>query len=261
MTDESHYEIKFSGSDMSPDVVPAAELGGLISSLESLITAQALRDNPFLDKSDLSISVTSITKGSLALEFYLHQPIVQAPIIKAISKDIQRNDFSNYSPKETDCVKNIIHFAKKYRCKAQISEGDEQKTVLAEITDETQIIPASLITGLTTVYGKIFQVGGQDPNIHIETPTGEHLICKVTREQAKTLANKLYSWVGLSGKARWESKFFKILDFEVEKIIDFEPGSALQTLSEIGSSIRKHYEDVTDVKAYIDDLRNGDEEG
>lgn len=261
MTDESHYEIKFSGSDMSPDQVPAAELGGLISSLESLITAQALRDNPFLDKVDLSISVVSITKGSLALGFFLHQPVVQSPIIKSIASDIQKNDFSNYPSKETDYVKNIIHFTRKYRCKAQISEGEEQKIVLAEITDATQITPASLIAGKTTVYGKIFQVGGLVPNIHIETPSGEHLICKVTLSQAKSLANKLYSWVGLSGKARWDSKFFQIQDFEVEEIIDYEPGSALKTLSEIGSSISKYYEDVTDVKAYINDLRNDEEEG
>ena len=173
----------------------------------------------------------------------------------------QRNDFSDYSIKETELIKNLFHFTKKHQCNAQISEGLENKTVLAEITADTQIITGSLVTGKTTVYGRIFLVGGKDPNIHIETPSGEKMICKVNMQQAKLLANKLYSWVGLSGKARWDSKYFQIQDFEVEEIIDYEPGSTLNTLQEISKTVGKYYKDITDVKTYINDLRNGEEEG
>lgn len=261
MTDESHYELKFFGNDISPEDISSSELGGLVSSFEALIMANALREYPDLSKTDLGISVISITKGSLGIGMYLHYPKVQGPIVKSFTRNIARNDFSGYSPKETEHIKDIIGFTKRHKCRAQISEGFETKTVLAEITSDTQIAPSVLVSGKTTIYGKLFMVGGKDPNIHIETPSGESMICKVNISQAIFLANKLYSWVGLKGKARWDSKFFQIRDFEVEEIIDFEPGKTGQTLTDLGKSIGKYFKDITNVKEYVDDLRNGEPEG
>jgi len=260
MTDESQYELRFLGQDMSPEKVSASDLGDLIESFESLLITNALKDNPNLKKEDLSISLVSIKKGSLALGVSLHQPIIQAPIIKKISKDITRNDFSEYSGKEIEYLKSIFGFTKKHRCTAQISEGSEVKTLLAEITSETQISPTSLITGETTIYGRIFAVGGIVPNVHIETPSGEKLICKVNLQLAKVLANRLYGWVGLIGKARWDSKFFQIQDFEIEEILDYEPGSTLKTIEELKKTYGKYFKDITDVEHFMDDLRS-DENG
>jgi len=253
--------VRFVGTDLKPGSVAASELVEMITAFECLLADKALELDPNQKKEDLVVSLVSITDQSIGINFMPWNPLVLHSAITSISNDINQKDFSSYKGKQKDRVRSIINFSRRHNCEAHLIEGLDTPKTLAIITPDTELYAPALISGKTTVYGKIQSVGGKDPNVHVETPSGVTVICKVDIDQARILAGRLYDWVGLSGKARWDSEEFKIQDFIVESIINYSPGSARRGLDELRAIAGKYFSDIQDVNKFVGELRNDDLEG
>ena len=260
MVAENHYQMRFAGESVSLEQVSAGDLAEMIASFEDLILSTIASEHPQLPKDDLALSLVAVKPGSINLEFCVHKPELIAPIIHSVSSAICKSDFSPFSPRGIEAIKRIASFTKKHNCQAEIIEGVDGLPPLATITPETHITSIATIRGNTSVYGLIFSIGGMDPNVHIELADGSRLICKISRIQAKALAEKLYSWVGFRGLAKWDTRQYQIQEFIVQDIIDYEPGSTLKTLNELSGVMKKDYQGISDVQRYIHELRYGETE-
>ena len=91
-----------------------------------------------------------------------------------------------------------------------------------------------------------------------ETVDGQTVYCTIENEQlARELGERLYTWVSVKGRAKWDARSLELEDFTVIAVEDYtRTASILKAFSELSSIAGKYYSDVTDVEGYISDLRN-----
>ena len=102
----------------------------------------------------------------------------------------------------------------------------------------------AVLTYSTTIYGKVIQVGGAKPNVHIKPLSGEsQVICDLSEDQAKKSAALLYDTVCVSGVAKEEDG--AITRMQVVDILPFRGGE--------GTNPLKNFSDLLEGETLVHD--------
>jgi hypothetical protein len=109
------------------------------------------------------------------------------------------------------------------------------------LADDTK---TAYISGETTLYGVIKQVGGEPPSVSIQTFEGHHLLCQVEAPLAKELGNRLYTRVGLIGLAQWNLANHSIENFQIQTIVDYQEGPLVETFATLSSEMGEYYQNL-----------------
>ena len=232
-------ELKCDGNGVKPDNVKASEIGALISEFETAILSTVKHENPEIDITELLICFDSIKDESIGIFLRSNIDKVKPEILKLVSASylilntcIFTNDYTRLPTQAITSLKRIQSFAKRHEGQARFKYNGEQLSVI-DARSEIKAIGQTFIKGDTTIYGELFDVGGDNPNIHIKINNDYNVIIETDRQQTKELASRLYDTVGLRGFAKWDLVTSRILEFKLYDVIDYKPGNIKNTLDKL----------------------------
>lgn len=226
-------ELKFAGNGIGPDIVKPHEIAELIIGFEKSLLFTIKDQHSEIDIEQLLFSFDSIHNESLDLRFIpkLVKPAVVSSYL-LISACISNGDFSLLGNEAITHLRTFTRFSKKYDCAGYFSHNG---TLLSTITPTTEIAfnKNRIVKEETTIFGRIIDLGGEIPNVHIKINDEYNLIFDTSRENIKKLASKIYERVVLTGTVKWDSTTFKVLDFKLNEVVDYAPGKSFLAISEL----------------------------
>ncbi len=234
-------ELKFEGDGINPGKVKPHEIAELIVSFEKALLSTIKQNNPEIDSESLLFTFQEVKNESIGLRFSpIIQDIVKSVVLAgflSISNSFKEGDFSHLPSTAIANLKTITKFSKKYKCHGSFKHNDE---VVSSFTPHTEISTDKVkwIKQETTIYGKLVDIGGENPNVHIKISDDQTLIFKTSEANAKSLAPKLYEKVAVKGIAKFNPTTLEIVEFKLTDISAYSPGktfSAIQKLRNITS--------------------------
>lgn len=231
------FQIKVTGP--KPDQVSARTLGEILIRMETALSELAKQTGLELPTDGPALSLVDVEEGSDLLTFSI--PESAAPAMSVISGAIAADE---YSPLPRESHQGIY----------EVSETVRSAGWGLEILKETKAgIPPSTITpargvpappkeevstahGTTTLLARCLRVGGATtPKVEVRpVQGGRALNLDVSENMAKKLGHRLYEEVLLQGRATWEIPSWKMVEFQVQEVADFErvsPAAAFRELA------------------------------
>jgi hypothetical protein len=254
----SHEFIGFRLTGMKPADIRAGELATLLSSFEEMIASTVQRERPQITKDDLVIGLVKIEEGSIGLEFDTKLPELALPAYATITESVFKEQFHQLPSGTLKNLREIHSFVKAHDCEGEFFSRNGNVQVKAIITPKTVIPEHPKITAQITLYGRVMRVGGAEPRLMIEQPSGKSLFCEIHGEElARKIGERLYLWAGLEGTAVLDSDSLEILEFEVERLNEYQGTLSIKdSFAQLSKLAREHYADVTSVEEYISTLRS-----
>lgn len=249
-------QLRFTGGAIAPRHVSAGELADILKATEILIVAAVLREHSKLTKEDIILGLTHVEDASLGLVFMPSIPQVVVPEFHRIADIIKHKLFEQLPVEACDALRKIATFTRKKQCVAEFRVSGSG-VVLATVEADLVIPTHPRLYMQTTIYGRVVNAGGKNPNVHIETFDGQIVICRGSQEQVKHLAGRLYANVGIVGAARCDVETLEIEDVEITEILPYEDTLISDAVRELGLLAAPYFDDV-DADQYVKALR-GDE--
>lgn len=250
MENNDIIELKFSGNGISPTTVKPHEVAELIINFEKLLLSTIKDQHPEIDTDELLFTFDAIHNESLDLRFI---PKRIAEIVIAsyalISSSFKTGDYSTLNKSAVDSLKNITKFSKKYDCVGYFNHNDVTLSTFTPTTEITVKKP-TILKEQTTIFGKLIDSGGDNPNVHIRISDEQVLIFSTSHSYAKQLAAKLYERVALRGIAKWNADTLKIEDFKLTEILEYSQGKtskAINDLKSLTSGVWDKYDDNDEI--------------
>ncbi|MFC1549465.1 hypothetical protein ACFL4R_01180 [Nitrospirota bacterium] len=251
-------EIKFSGESILPETIRAKDLADILANVEESLTSIILKENADVNVEDLVIGLVNIEEGSAKLRFKSSMQAVALSAFTLLSTAISTGDYTKVPVTSIKSVKSISDFTKKRNCTAEFRIQPDSKEPLAALSPQSEVnIPEVYqLTGETVIYGIVMRVGGAMPKAAVKLSDKQTIYCEVKEHLAKEIGHKLYSWVGLSGTAKWNTEDYSIDSFSIDKITEYEDIPVTKSISELSSIAGKHLKDKVDVIKTISELRS-----
>ncbi len=228
-------ELKFTGNGISPTTVKPHEVAELIISFEKSLLATIKDQHPEIDTDELLFTFDAIHNESLDLRF---KPKRVVEIVVAsyalISTSFKTGDYSTLNKNAIDSLKSITKFSRKYDCVGYFNHNDRTLSTFTPKTEITVRKP-TILKEQTTIFGKLIDSGGDNPNVHLRISDEQVLIFSTTHSYAKELATKLYEWVALKGIAKWNADTLRIEDFKLSEILEYSQGKTSKAINDLKS--------------------------
>lgn len=230
-------ELKFEG--ITRKNVRPGELGVLIYEFERIILSTVKSDYPAINTEEILVNFESIKDESIGINLTPNLEIVGSEIKQLIvdsylsfTSELESGNFQNLSIGTLKSLKRIQQFSKKYNTTAFFRKNGEN---LSSLHPETKfkVTKSNLLGGNTTIYGELFDAGGETPNIHIRINDQYNVIVGATKDVVKELAGKLYEIVGLKGYAKWDIKTSEIQEFELHNIVGYKSGGVKESFKKL----------------------------
>lgn len=249
-------ELKFSGENIIPENISNKELADLLVSVEDSLLNIIMSQHPDVNPDDIVIGLIEVQEGSAKFRFSSNLPALALSAFTALSLSITNNDLSSLPHQTAKSVRKIHEFTVKRNCNAEFRSDINSITPLATLSpaSELSVPDYASVNGETTIYGKIERVGGVKPKVLLRLNNNRLLSCDVSEDIAKKMGNKLYSWVGVSGKAKWNTQNLDIDAFHIEKINDYGETTALSAFESLSDLIGSYWNGVDAIDA-VEKLR------
>lgn len=224
-------------------ITPGTISVGLLASL-----AENFRDFIQNDASEASIE-----EGSFKIVVFM-----TTVALNTLNADLESIGQGNYSavssPKRMQAVKKFQSQAKKHN--VEIDFAVHEDTPLLILSREN-VLPPEKQTWFqmsTTLEGKIIELGGKDPNLHIEIE-GKKVTVDATEEQIREMKeNLVYQIRRLRVSYRWNPQTDEKKDFVLQDIIAL-PKLDQEKLNILIEQGTKDWADVPDITAWVEDMR------
>jgi hypothetical protein len=223
--------LKFEGNGIKPSSVKASEIADLIKSFEATVLALAKKENPEINEDLVNISFEEIKESSLSLLNKVHVSAVYGATI-LLAGAFSNNNFDDLSKTTLENLKVFTRFTKRHDCTGFIYKGVEKLASFNKDTD-VKYSDKGTISGETTIYGEATRVGGDNPRVSLKINNDYTFSFDVNKEIAIELASNLYKEVGLTGKARWDKRTYRILEFYPKEIILLENEPLSKTFEDL----------------------------
>ncbi len=241
---DNQYYIKIDAKGMHPDSMDAADLGELISSFSKLFK----HIDPELGD-DVRSSLVSIEDNCIKLGFAFN-PAAKTALATFLL--FVNSETAPAIPYEcNDSLRTINQITSSYEAEVEMEAlSPNQPPVHFGKDKPLRLVKKTAVTLKyeTSIYGKIVQVGGAKPNMHIALLNGGRpVICDTSEELAIEAAKQLYKVVCVTGEAKEENDV--IVRVKASSISRFSgqgknPLSAFKNLSFdesfVGESVSEH---------------------
>jgi len=250
------FEISLSGEGIYPESIRASDLADIIKSIEKSVTSVAFQKDPSLNLEEFIVGLVQIERGSANLAFASSQPSVAKTSFEEVSEAVSERKVYKLPNEAIEEVDKMAKFSKKKGCVIAFRPDlGQEPTAFIEPDIELGLQKMPTYSGDTVIFGKLERIGGAKPIARLRISPHEAVSCYVSFDLAKTLASRLYEYVGLSGKAKWNSETWSIISFNVQSITQFEGGSIQEAFQELADAAGDAWSDVEDVTSYIRSLR------
>ncbi len=223
------FQIKLEGKMASPSNFTLNETYYLLRDFQDAIKIELGSD--FDEKmADINLSLVSLEKKCVLYTIGYDNEST----IKTVEKIFNSIQTSNFTELAYRTVKKLNDFKNRIVKKEVYSEFLLDGKKVAEITNKTDISLQDIeIRDTTTIYAEIEKVGGASPAVRLRLPNGEGLTVNTSRDVAKRVSSKLYTFVGLTGIATWNKNDYSLLDFKIMDLIHVEEKPYNDTLNEL----------------------------
>lgn len=199
------FKLKLNGSfdngiKINPETLPLEKFEQILDRFHKIVRFALKSDKELMSKVNFRYE-----KGSAAfisdLPMRVHETIQQEVRSIEDGNPLRFNEENIGAP-----LSDLIRLVGSVSDNATISLGDENTNYI-EINKETKLeqLKDTVVEAETIVYGKIFSVGGKNPNIHLTLLEDEKstFIIDVDVTQARDLANYLYEEKGFKVLAKY----------------------------------------------------------
>lgn len=251
MEEKGYIEIKINNRDktLTPKDIDISEVKELISDVETLLfpTRQ--------EKKTRSKISYDIEEGSARNIFYL--PISSVIFFNGLIQEINSRKSINFLDyKRQNIIYNFQKKAKEndYTFELINSLSPESKLIIDKNSD-FQLTALDYVESEFYIYGEIYQEGGKNPNLHINSDKYGNLTVAATKEQLLEGDKKIYKTYGLkvSGKKNIEDGF--IYDLKLIDYIEYEPVFNKSLLNDIIKKASVNLNKIKNVDEWIYNLR------
>lgn len=255
--EDGSFELRFRSASLRPEGVRSRELSEVLQACDEFLTAAILAQAPDVSKDDLIVGLVGIAPGSVCLTFRSTLPSILDSSVAKIATSIKAGTYSSLPRHSVNGLQVIQRFAHRHTCDVEFRLPHRGEAVLAALTPETEIPAAPRCAGMTALYGRVLRVGGRTtPRVMLQTTRGDVVYCDTSEEIARKLGERLYSSVGVVGRASWYSDNLEVESFRVERVLGFSDRTYLQVMGELTTAVGKHYSEVSDVVRFVADMRN-----
>ena len=262
-------EVRFDG-DLTPDKVSSRDVGELIASIETMVEAIIIRDNPTfrLNPGDVILSLVAVESNSSHYVLASELERVVPAAYQLATTAINTNRYDLLPVRSIEAIRTVKKFSKKYNRSAELWErnGNTRLAAVVSPTTDINVSEAIYVEGRTTLYGFLTGVAGENPpRARLRLLDGTTFECHITDRKnlqvARQLGQRLYTDVGVRGNARWELRDDLVLDyFLIQEVTEFSSVPIEQALNSLREIAGVDYARVDDIEALINDLRGRDEE-
>lgn len=219
--------LRFTGNNVYPSNTRCKDTAALIRAAEDLVTAIIAHQD---DETDLEeplgeLSVIAITHESLGLRFSGNRMPAVFLAWQLVAGAINTGNFERLPLKARESLEEIAHFVKKRGAPALLTDSKHSSPIASIETDFS--LPESLsVKGGTSVIGTVLRVGGKEPKLRLQLPSGQILTCDTSEQIAKELGHKLYDTVVCRGEATWDLSTNEVTKFRIKEVGIFKQGPA-----------------------------------
>lgn len=259
MTQEQLIEVRFTGGDIRPQSVRAADLGNVLRAVEDIIESVALAEQLLTDPILLA-SLTEIRLGSVDLFFTPSNPPAAQRAWGIATGVIHDKTIQRLPRRARNGVRQIVEFTRAYQCVSEFRFSASNQ-VLATITPELIVADAALLKGESVLYGQVIRVGGRSPKVLIAAADHSGTIsCAVSQEIARTLGGRLYTDIGVAGIATWNAETLKLEAFQITELLPYKKTPITQAFKQLSDRYGQYFDDIDDVDEFIASVRGDKEE-
>lgn len=236
-----YFILRFARNGMSPKSIRLGELADLLTSVE-----QAVSGVMGVPSDEVVLSLIDVKDTSAA--YAIASPSNKAmTAVRTWGGAITKSDFSEIPARAVEPSRRILSFVRRHNCIAELTEARRRKP-LAEMTPDTIIEagPAEPLIGRTVLYGYALRVGGTTPRLLLRVGDETIAVDVASEDLARSIGQRLYTWVGLDGTAKWDSTTRALLAFKVEELLPYAAGRLTDAVGDLSALIGDDLADVTE---------------
>ncbi|MEM6263513.1 MAG: hypothetical protein AAGI38_13455 [Bacteroidota bacterium] len=232
------------------------EVAAVIHHFENALLTIIQRQRPEFRFDQTCISLVEVTAAGLTFGIRGDLRVV-LEAFSMLTTSLNEHNFERVPLKAFEGIREIHKIAIRNRAQlAFYNFSISLKPIVAlNPDDELKLNEELLIEGETTIYAKVLGVGGSKPNAKVETIQGQHLSFPVEVEQAKQLANRLYTEVALTGLGSWKMGEIELHSFQLTQIEPYQASLITTAVDELASLIGDHWDEI-DPESYLQELRH-----
>ncbi len=261
-------QVRITDIDIGPEKIRSRDVGPLIVAIEEMLAVLISRENPELgiESSQVVIGLADVKRGSYVLDFKTQFPQEAQRAYRIVANAVNENDYAYLPPKAIKGLESVRDFARRYNGVAEFwdrnGHGDSYRK-LTSISTTTKIdAQITFLKSRTTLYGKVFRVGGEDkPTARIRILSGQVINCTLRNEKiAQELGSRLYKRVGLQGIALYDPTNMVLEHFNVENILDYDAKSLTESFSSLYEVVGEYLDPVENLDEIFAGIRYDDDE-
>lgn len=240
MEEQGYIEIKLNNrsENLTPKDIDVSEIKEIISDVESILfpTRQEKKSRP-------KISL-DIEEGSSRNIFYL--PLSSVLFFNGIINEIKSRNSINF----LDYKRQSVFY--KFQQKAinddysfELINSVSKSSLIINKDSNFQLTALNYIESEFYLYGEIYQEGGRNPNLHINTKEFGNLTISASKEQLLQGERKIYKFYGLKVAGKKSIEEGNIYDLKLIDYLDYEPVFNRNLLNDV---IKKASENLSKIK-------------
>ncbi|MDB9954741.1 hypothetical protein OAD49_04180 [Flavobacteriaceae bacterium] len=251
MEEQGHIELRVTNKDnsLSPKDIDINEVKDFISDVESFLypNRKEKQNRPHISY--------DIEEGSAKHKFFL--PISAVLFFNALTAEISKRDNIDFLEYKRQSI--IDKFQKKAIKEDYVIEFNnsisKESSLVIDYTTNFEMIAPTFYESEFYIYGKIYQEGGKNPNLHISTKKYGNLTISATKEQIMDGEKKTYKPYGIKvlGKKSFEDD--SLTDLELVEFIQYKPVFNKSLLEKVIEKASTNLNKITNVDAWLDDIK------
>lgn len=244
-------KVKNRADTLKPQDIDISEVKDVISDIENFLypTRSSKKERPKVSY--------DIEEGSIIHKFFL--PITAVIYFQGLINAIEERDSVDFldfkrasiiQKFQKKAIENDLTFIFNY----SLAKDDG-----LEISYKTNYIitkPEFYETELY-LYGEVYNEGGKNPNVHVETKEYGNVTVYATKQQLKEGEKRLYEIYGLKVSGKKSLSDGSLSDLKLIEFIDYNPSYNESLLDKIITNASKKWKEINDVDIWLNDLRGG----
>lgn len=257
------FLVRFVGENIAPEKIPLRAVNDVLSAVQDIASAR----DPFLTSHvppEKAIGLLDVQRGSA-----VYGCVARAPdeakrnlgrVAAVLSPNGHAEDNSDLLVSVLSSIQSLSSVAKSTRCRIEVDllDGQQECTFSVSEGDYTRLSKNLLLTGDTTVVGRIERAGGATGMRCLLRVPGRRriLYCNVeSRKLVRRLGQHLYEDIAATGRAVWIHRSWRIYKFTIRDFSQPRLDNGGQTIDELRSAGLDAWDKVTDPAALIEELR------
>lgn len=253
------------GNDgVKPSTVDIGDLADVLSALEKSL-AKPDSDGAKKRNQRIPVSLTDIKEGSLDLRFETYEQALvrQFEANARAIKDAVFEPLADSVRRGLDDLRSVLG---RLRAKATFRIWNSDGTIrdIGTLRATAAILPVSEeIVGDTEAVGTVVDVGGKDPNVHVEfLGQSRQVKCSLPNHEtqaiiaeARKMGGNIYGQFRFKGTATWDSRTGEIIKFAIQEAHEFGSMSPEQAFAELRATYGSSFDDIESADDYVAHLR------